>query len=251
MTADALTTLDGVALLAARTARSQAYLQTLIARGMRPEQVLLVGDAEDNTGDDRPTGGATEWEGLLLPDLEETLSATCRRAGLDPVRIKDGDINSEAVGQALAAMHPQIVLYSGAGGQIVSDRTLARAPHFLHAHSGWLPEYRGSTTLYYALLNGEPPAVSAILMDSGIDTGTIVARRRYPAPVAGMDIDRRYDPAIRADLLARVLDEHRRSGRFPDGTAQNPGEGSVYYVIHPLLKHLGILSLEKERTHER
>ena len=113
---------------------------------------------------------------------------------------------------------------------------------FLHMHSGWLPEYGGSTTLYYSWLTERRCAVTAFFMDLKIDNGPIIQRRRYPTPPPGIDVDHLYDGAIRADMLVRVLSGVFRDGRF--STVSGNGKTRTYYVIHPVLKHLALLSLE-------
>ena len=85
-------------------------------------------------------------------------------------------------------------------------------------------------------------AASAIILDQQIDTGPVLARKHYPAPPLGTDIDCRYDTAIRADLLLEVLRGYHATGRL-DVEIQQAGQGHSYYVIHPLLKHLALLSL--------
>ena len=90
---------------------------------------------------------------------------------------------------------------------MVPEEMLGLGIPFLHIHSGWLPEYRGSTTVYYSLLNDGDCGVTAILLKPEIDNGDIVARKKYPAPAYGVDIDHLYDNAIRADLLSEVLAE--------------------------------------------
>jgi len=235
--------LNGVVLLAAQTARSQAYIQAMIASDLIPERVILMGEQGGGASEDMAP--LKTWNDILLPNLDEPVSDTCYRAGIRLVHVAGNDVNAEATHQAICAASPNVVVYSGMGGQIVSERTLALGPKFLHIHSGWLPEYRGSTTLYYALLEGELPGASAIILDREIDTGPVVARRRYPRPPAGMDMDRVYDAAIRADLMVRVLLNYKNSGTLPVIEHQNPREGMPYYVIHPILKHLSILSVEE------
>jgi methionyl-tRNA formyltransferase len=61
-----------------------------------------------------------------------------------------------------------------------------------------------------------------------------------------MDVDRVYDAAIRADLLVRVLRQHADAGAAEASLQQDPNEGTTYYVIHPVLKHLALLSLASE-----
>ncbi|PWT75142.1 MAG: methionyl-tRNA formyltransferase [Proteobacteria bacterium] len=233
--------LEGVSLLAAPTARSQAYLQALVANHLFPENVITMDTAVPSDHADRPNDSS--WNGIVLPRLDEPLAATCDRAGIPLVRCAARDVNATEAMTAIRELAPKIVIYSGYGGQIIGDDMLD-CSQFLHVHSGWLPAYRGSTTLYYALLMGEDPGVTALILDRNIDTGPIVARRRYPKPRRGMDVDRVYDSAIRADLLVRVMSSYASEGCLPSVGRQTPDEGITYYVIHPVLKHLAILSLE-------
>lgn len=234
--------LQGVVLLAAQTARSQAYIQTLVAVGLLPERVIVMGsEAPPATA---PMARRHEhWSGILLHDLDEPIAATCERAGVTVEHVPDNDANAAQTHQAIMSRRTDIVIYSGVGGQIVSQQTLHLGPKFLHMHSGWLPEYRGSTTIYYALLRGQQPAVSAIILDQEIDTGPVVARRHYPRPPGHLDLDRSYDAAIRADLLAQVLGDYARVGQLSLTEIQDRRQFAPYYVIHPVLKHLSVLAL--------
>jgi methionyl-tRNA formyltransferase len=239
--------LERVALLAAHTARSQAYLQVLAMHGLLPGTILLLGPPGARPGRGQTRIGLRSWHGIALPDLEEPLEETCQRTGIAVLRSAAADVNAPETRRLLDRCRVDVVIYSGVPGQIVSAEVLASGPVFLHLHSGWLPEYRGSTTVYYALLDGEPPGVSALLLDPSIDTGPVLARKHYPWPSADMDVDRLYDAAIRADLLAQVMRVYRDTGRLPPREHQPQGADRTHFVIHPVLKHLALLSLDRTR----
>lgn len=240
-----MTRIPGLVFLASRSARSQAYAQAMAAAGLAPERVLLFGDAA------RPLPVVERpepWllpEGLFVPDLAVPVSGTCAAAGWEVETVAAGSVNDPAVVERLRAFAPELVLYSGYAGQIVGADALSAAP-FLHLHAGWLPEERGSTTIYYGILAERRCAVSAILLAPEIDAGPILARKRYPCPAPGVEIDYLYDNAIRADLLVDVLRHRAETGALPGGAPQGE-EGSTYYVIHPVLKHLAVLSLGSGR----
>jgi len=233
-------------LLASDTARSRAYLQAMCHFGCPPSEVFLMGPEAP-----KPPFGETEgrvWKGLYLPCLTVPISAICAGENIPITALPERDVNAPSTCEALACVDANLAVYSGVGGQIVSERALSAGPRFLHMHSGWLPNYRGSTTVYYSLLNNALPGVSAIFLDPGIDTGPIVARRHYPTPYAGMDVDLVYDTAIRADLLCRVLASGTGTQFFEGNISQSVIEGRTYYVIHPVLKHIAMLSLEGEQV---
>ena len=141
----------------------------------------------------------------------------------------------------LSNIKPKLVFYSGYGSQIVKPELLNLA-FLMHIHSGWLPEYRGSTTLYYSWLKEGYCGASAILLRKEIDTGPIIARKRYPPP-PGVDPDYVYDSVIRSDLLIFVLQEYSQHNKFINLLNQ-PLVGNNYYVIHPVLKHIALLMNE-------
>lgn len=233
--------LKGIMMIACASARSQAYIQSMLAQGMVPEEVIFLGPDKDRGPSVRPQ--AQLWCGVTLPDLSESFSVTCARAGIPVRNVEAADVNSDEVLQRLTATDARLVIYAGIGGQIVQKRILEAGPRFLHMHAGWLPEYRGSTTIYYSLLNGESPGVSAIFLDVGIDTGPILKRQTYPIPPAWMDVDLIYDGAIRANLLCQVMAQYQAQGQVVPEDTQDPEIGTTYYVIHPILKHIALLSI--------
>ena len=238
--------LSGILLLTAFTNRSQAYAQALASARLSPEKVILFGSPRTAKPlDQGRTNGVEEIEGLFLPDLDEPLEATVARAGWDVQHCSAKDINDPAISRLLIDLKPRLVIYSGYGGQLVDAAVLDLGFDFLHLHGGWLPDYRGSTTVYYSWLKEGRCGVSALILDKEIDSGPIVARRRYPLPPRGMDVDRYYDNMIRADLLVDVLRDFAALGTLP--RIPNEGGGLTYYVIHPVLKHLALLSLEATR----
>lgn len=234
-----------VLLLAGHTARSQAYVQTLAAHDLLPDYALLLGDPPLSNP---PLTAARKLPehiaDVLLPDLDTSLVESLAAGSVSTTQFASRDVNAPEVCAYVRELAPRLIIFSGYGGQLVQEPLLALGIPLLHVHSGWLPDYRGSTTLYYSLLSERRCAASAIVLDAHIDTGPVVARKHYPAPPAGTDIDRRYDPAIRADLLLHVLRSYHSSGRLPfEPQPQVRAQGSTFYVIHPVLKHLALLSL--------
>lgn len=231
--------------LAARTARSQAYAQAMAAAGITPGHVLVCGTPSPAaravaSGRD---GRRRTSDGLVLPDLSEPIEATAAAAGWTTESVAVTDVNDPRIAAHIADLRPSCIIYSGFGGQIVRDGVLSLGVPLLHAHSGWLPRYRGSTTVYYSLLEARECAVSVLVMAREIDAGPVIARAKYPMPSAGTDVDGAWDAAIRADLLVRTLREIERRGALPPALDVSDERARTYYVVHPVLKHLALLSL--------
>lgn len=230
-----------IVFVAAYSSRSQAYAQAMKSMGITPDQTILFGaHRETSRKAERPLG----YDGdLFFPDLSEPLEETLADAAWETLRIAPGDINDPQMAIAIRNANADLVVYSGYGGQIVGESALGAGAPFLHLHAGWLPLERGSTTVYYGILSERRCAVTAILMDRAIDTGPVLARKSYLPPVRGMDVDHLYDGAIRADLLMDVLRRYVAGGSLEIEFAQTADEGCTYYVIHPVLKHIALLSL--------
>jgi methionyl-tRNA formyltransferase len=231
-----------VAFLAADTMRSRAYAQALLARGIGLGRAMLI------TSTDRKRWGQAEgfdagnldFGPVFAPDLTIPLEESLARLAGSTSTLDAGTVNDPRVVAWLEDSGASVVIFSGFGGQIVKSGVLEAAPVLLHMHSGWLPDYRGSTTIYYSYLREGWCGVSAILLRESIDTGPIVARKRYPAPPPGAEVDYCYDSAIRADLLTTVIADWATHERFTDPTDQTPGAGRVYYIMHPVLKHVAL-----------
>ena len=55
---------------------------------------------------------------------------------------------------------------------------------FLHFHPGKVPDYRGSTTIYYSILDNDTCHVSAFFLRKTIDAGPIISVKQYVKPKA-------------------------------------------------------------------
>lgn len=236
--------LNDTILLAANTARTNAYAQALANSNLKIKAAILFeGTKTIKAGQATNLSGLSQHEtSVFLPDLSQPLQDSINAICDEIIEVKADSVNHEKVLEALKVTSAKLFIYSGYGSQIVGENILKLCPQLLHLHSGWLPEFRGSTTLYYHLLESDYCGVSAILLDKGIDTGPIIARKNYPKPTEGINIDYLYDCAIRADLLVEVLTYYHANGTLPFEQYQSSDEGNTYYIIHPVLKHLAIIS---------
>ncbi len=235
--------LKGVLLLCAHSARSSAYVQALANAHLQPEHIIFYGPVANSILSQRDTTVHC-FENLFCPDLSFTAIASVESYAWSFEQCAEKDLDSEPLQQLLSGLSPELIIYSGYGGQLVPNCILNRAP-VLHVHSGHLPEYRGSTTLYHEVVEHSRCGASAILLEPTIDTGPILARETYPLPPAGIDVDYLYDNLIRADLLVRVLKQWAENKELPHACQQTE-EFPPYFIIHPLLKHVALLSIDQQ-----
>ncbi len=221
----------GIVLIAAATPRSLEYLTALYHAGLNVDEVYILDDGSFLPG---------QREEDKLGAMAERILNFCTKNEISS-STHPSNVNSDSIVGALRRSDSELAIYSGYGGQIVDKKILNAGKQILHIHLGSLPSYRGSTTIYYAILNGDDCSATAILLDSKIDTGVIVGEKTFPKPMPGSDVDYHYDIKYRSELLVDVVSYYQKYGSFRVETRQTPGEGKSYYVAHPVLRHIAML----------
>lgn len=227
--------LAGVAMLAVDSSRTRAYLAAMFAHDLEPARVLYL--------------AAFGTSGLVpVPYFQNVIPAleTMRARGLPVVPLDATDVNDPTVVAAIGAEQVDVVIYSGPGGGILRRPLLATGKRFLHVHGGALPDYRGSTTNYYSLLERGDCGASAIILNERIDGGPVLASRRFAPPADRTTIDHGYDPYLRSLVLVEVLERYRATGRL-DASPQPSHGGRTFHVMHPVLRHVAVLSARETR----
>lgn len=232
--------LDDVALISGPSARSRAYAQRLTAEGILPGMILY------QPGDEWLWTGADNFEIDLRGDgnlvqfkPREDVRDTFEKTAIPSLNLPATRIDDSANLDLFRGLPQKIFVFSGYGTGILSSAALKIGKRFLHVHGGFIPKYRGSTAFYYSILLDDSIGASAIWMDSGIDTGPVLLRERYPL-TQGIDIDYILDPMVRADTLISTFLIRIRSGTWPDPEMIPSEFGETFHKIHPILKHLAL-----------
>jgi methionyl-tRNA formyltransferase len=241
--------LKGFTLLAAETSRSQVYLETFSHYGLYFDNIILLKKSKPSNGlfslpsinIKKNSPHEEMYEPLFNRSIDQLAESVTDNISI----IYTESIKDQKIVERINEIRPKFTIYSGFGGQIVPKILLDQSV-YIHAHAGWLPDYRGSTTIYYSLINDNDCAVSVITLEPNIDSGVILSRKRYSAPNIDIDIDHIYDNQIRADLLSKTIMNYIKNGMFDMSISQNEDESTTYYVIHPILKHIAKLSLESK-----
>ena len=240
--------LENFTFLAAETPRSLIYLEKFIDNNIELGSVVIVENPVKNINLrvlNKKIGVMQKYLGLAQQkSFDEDILSLSKKVSNEIAVIRSDSINHSSVIKKMEFLSPEFTIYSGFGGQIVCHELLS-VSRFLHAHAGWLPDYRGSTTSYYSLIDRNDCAVSVIELNPEIDKGDILSRKRYNPPKLGMDIDYVYDNQIRADLLAETLVNYSKNKSFEMILSQGQIDSTTYYVIHPVLKHIAILSIKE------
>jgi methionyl-tRNA formyltransferase len=116
-------------------------------------------------------------------------------------------LREEKVVAELAALQPNVIVVA-AYGQILPKAVLELPPHkCINLHPSLLPRFRGASPVAAAILSGgESTGVSVMIMDEGLDTGPVLAKRQVPIlpeDTTGSLISRL--SVIASELLIEVL----------------------------------------------
>jgi methionyl-tRNA formyltransferase len=100
----------------------------------------------------------------------------------------------------------------------------------VNCHPGQLPHYRGSSTVEWALLNGDPVAATAHFMTEDYDAGPII--KVYPFETKGLTYAEirlkmiQHQAVSLADAIGRVLQEEKIPAHYP-----SQPEGKLWTVF--------------------
>lgn len=225
--------LRDVAMVAADTTRTKHYIKELIKSKLLPNYVLLLLNSNNE----------------LLPGQKEIktenkLVTLLKSASIKYEIASNSNINSDEIIKVIKSRSEQVFIFSGYGGALLKEKILGTGKKFLHIHGGYLPDYKGSTTNYYSLIDENTIGASAIFLTKEIDCGPILLRKKFPPPKNRTEIDHNSDSEARAKLLIECLQNYVHSGGWKYELENNYG-GETFYIIHPVLKHLVILNKAK------
>lgn len=233
--------LKDVGLVLAPTHRSRAYVQALLQVGLEPAVCfMLPGEEPQDIKHPTPHFDLCGLQEPFCFDVNQAARVSAMKGGWRVRDLPNEDINNIKNLEAMEAENLSFLVYSGMPKSLLSSEALNISSKFIHIHGGYLPKYRGATCFYYSLLECGKIGQSAIILDEGIDTGSILLRRWYD-PIGAGDLDYVFEPMTRADLLCRVLLQYGKHGFFEPDFEGDIKEGEhQYFVIHPVLKNIAL-----------
>src|SRR4030088_1610301 len=156
------------------------------------------------------------------------------------------DQNSPRAIAQLKQWSPDLAIFTG--GNILRDELL-KIPRLgvLNSHLALLPEIRGMSSPEWSLLCGVPLGITIHFMDTGIDTGPILLRRKF----AGGDCESLTD--LRNRMIAEGIELIAEAVAGLDrgtvsGVAQTERETDrQFFVMHERLKTVAMRRLKKDQ----
>ncbi len=214
--------------------RSKAYLQKILRKNISLDEIIFMNDQREESIFPNEVIEKSKESGF---DISIAVFKTLIDNKITCKEFDFVDINNSQLVDYLSKSSTDIFIFTGGG--ILKNDILNSGPKFLHLHPGIVPNYRGSTCFYYNIINDDVCGVTAYFMDEKIDTGDIIYQKKFLKPNHKF-IDDVYDAHIRSETLLHVLKNKLLLNNKT--TKQNPNAGETYFIIHPVLKHIGILS---------
>jgi methionyl-tRNA formyltransferase len=226
------------------TSRSRAYLQLLIACNFFPSRVLILSPEGSNNNLLGNFSKSTNNESYkkfenfsFNPEFSVFQSLKSYKINFESINAKS--VNEKNVIIKLKDFKEKFLVYSGFGGIILKKEVLSIDKKFIHVHGGFLPNYKGSTCNYYSIIKSNFIGAASIIMNEKIDGGPVLITKKFKTPKNKLLIDHYYDPLIRAIVLLETIKNLLKNKIIRNSI--NNKEGDMYYVIHPVLKHISIL----------
>lgn len=220
---------NSLSLILIDSLRSRAYIQNLLKSDIKINNVLIFGPKNLKNYIDKEI---TYYDVSFNPCIE--VAESLELFGIKSTRINVYSINSKNIYNYLIN-NPDYYIYSGMPGEIVSNKILTiKNISFIHSHPGFLPNYRGSTTIYFSVLNELKLSASLFIMDEKIDNGELIYRSYYQLPQTMTDFDHYIDPLLRSKCLIDGLNNNERV------RSKIYEKSYEFYIIHPVLKKIAI-----------
>jgi len=233
--------LENIAFIGAPGNRTKAYLQNMCKFNLIPSYVILMDNGKLNNK--ISVANKIVEKNNFSFDETETILSTLITNNIKYKIVKTNNINDNKIYEILKTKKQNIWIYSGFPSGIIKSKMFKLNKKFLHVHPGYLPYYRGSTTVYYSVLKENNVGVSSMFLNEKIDQGPIIMREKFSLPNK-QDFDYIYDPKIRSKILIETLKKLINDENYYT-CIQKPEDGETYYIIHPILKHLSIMKLNK------
>ena len=217
--------------------RSNAYLNKLINNKIKLNQIIFM---NDNREGEKFSNKEINQAKLYGIKIDKSVKTILNENNLSFKEFSFVEINNIQLTNFIKQSNIDFFIFTGGG--ILKSEILSSGPKFIHFHPGTVPFYRGSTCFYYSIINDDNCGVTAYVMDEKLDAGKIIYQKTFPKP-SHIFIDDIFDSHIRSDTMIDVLKNSLLAKE--NFSKQDTDVGETYFVIHPVLKHIAILSCLK------
>ena len=142
------------------------------------------------------------------------------------------NINSKFIEKYIIKIKSKYILFSGYNAELLINKNILKK-NLIHCHPGLLPKYRGSTVIYYSLIEMRKIYVSIFNVTNNIDEGKVLFTKRFSLPKKMIDIEKNFDDQIRAKSLIFFLKSKKTKI-----ISKNNKYINFYYIAHPIVRSI-------------
>ena len=146
--------------------------------------------------------------------------------------VKTNLVNSKIVEKEILKIKSTYILYSGYDAEIINNQNILKK-NLIHCHPGLLPKYKGSTILYYSIIENNKIYVSVFKMSKIIDQGKVLFTSKFNLPPKIIDLEKDFDNSIRAKALILFLKSKKIQIKKQKSKYLN-----FYYIAHPIIRNI-------------
>ena len=141
---------------------------------------------------------------------------------------------SKLISNKILSLTTKNFIVSPYPGEIIKDGNLLKKKSLFHVHPGKLPEYKGSTIIYYSILNKKKIYCSVIKLSKNLDQGKVFFRKSFIKPASLNESNyNSFDNKIRSLTIKSFI------SKAPKLIKQNKYKYfENYFIIHPILRKI-------------
>jgi len=145
--------------------------------------------------------------------------------------IKTQNINSKKIENRISKIKGSF-LYSGYPSGIIKNKNILKRSLY-HCHPGDVPEFKGSTTIFYALALKKKVTVSCFKLSTKIDEGKVVYKKKFRLMPNFKNLkSNTYDDEIRAKTFVEYINNKNKQKKFNLKSIKS----CYYYIAHPVIR---------------
>ncbi|WP_440681212.1 formyltransferase family protein [Candidatus Pelagibacter sp. HIMB1623] len=199
-----------ITIIISETKRSLEYINELIKNKINFKKIILY----------------SKTKGSILKFI--------KKKGLSNflIYLKTNNINSKILEKEFLQFKSKINIIATYPGEIVKNKLLLKHK-LLHCHPGDLPEFKGSTTIYYSIILKKKICVTLFELNEEIDNGKILYKKNFNYPKNLNLIEEDFDNQIRAKTLICFLKSKKKFNYKKTKKKYIP-----YYIAHPMVRQI-------------
>jgi len=215
-------------IILSNTTRSLSYLGYFKKYKILPNQIFYLNDNKN-----------------LSKTYKTFFIKFSKKYNIDLVKLNSDTVDRVDIIRLLLDSPNKFIIYSGYPGKIIKSKKLIRNKNLLHSHPGKLPNFKGSTTIFYSLIATKKIFCTTFILSEKLDGGQVILINEYATPKKIREINGAYDDKIRSINMVKAI-KKIQSRKFKKKKVIINSKHKEYSVAHPLIRSIAIKSVNRQ-----